>query len=135
MPRQKRGAPLGNHNARTHGGYEDDQHRQGDAARAKAAGEEVEPTSSKTLPSLPDLITDLWKRQQDLVAWMKDNATNPGQQDGHYLAAMNLYGQNASRLGRLLRYSAALGSDRAAKLADAMNEAIDTMASELGIDL
>jgi hypothetical protein len=138
MPRQqrnsKRGAPPGNTNARTHGGYQH-QHRQGDAARAKAAGGEVESTSPKNLPGLPDLIADLWKHQQDLTEWMKDNATSPAAQDGHYIAAMNLYGQNAARLGRLLRYSTALGSDRAAKLATAMNDALDSMATELGIDL
>jgi hypothetical protein len=66
---------------------------------------------------------------------MKDNAACPGAEDGHYLAAMSLYGQNASRLARMVKTANGIGSDKTQKLADALNEALLATMEEMGIKL
>lgn len=50
----------------------------------------------------------------------------------HLLA---LHGQNASRLGRLLRDQRALSGDAADGIAGAIAQALDELSSELGVDL
>ncbi len=141
-------APRNNQNARRHGAYSQRRRRVDAAHNSAAHGGGVEtappkdttstpPTESKEpLPSLPDLILDLWHRQQDLAAWMKDNAQCEGDQNGHYMAAASLYGQNASRLVRMVRVAEGLGGgDKAQKLADALYSATVTVCEELGIEI
>ena len=140
-------APKGNTNAVRHGAYRNQRRRRrADAAHdsAAASGGVVDPTTPKDttsppptekpkIPSLPELVADLYQRQRDLVAWMKDNATSPAAQDGHYISAMSLYGQNASRLARMVKLTAGLGNDKTQKLADTLNEALVAAMDELGI--
>jgi hypothetical protein len=137
-------APIGNQNAKRHGAYTN-QRRRAAAAHSSPVGGGVDttppkditsdPPTDKKLPSLPDLIQDLWKRQQDLTDWMKNNAKCEGAQDGHYLAAMSLYGQNASRLARMVKLTQGLGNDKTQKLADTLNDALLAAMSEMGIEL
>jgi hypothetical protein len=126
-------APRHNQNARKHGAYSN-QRRRAAAAHGSASGGEVEATSPRDskLPSLPDLILDLWQRQQDLAAWMK---SNPGAENGRYLAAASLYGQNASRLARMVKVTTGLGNDKTQKLADALNDALLQTMDEMGIKI
>jgi len=99
----------------------------------------VDPTASDPLkipkiPSLIDLIQDLWARQKDIQTFIAE-ARNHATLD-QKISALNLYGQNASRLGRLVRYTEAIGGgDKAQKLADSLNEALDTLAEEFGVKL
>ena len=110
------GAPVGNRNAFKHGLY-------------------AQP--SRPLTSIEEVIADLAEKQLALSNQIDvclddvDDTTSP--QDIAKLFA--LHGQNASRLGRLLRDQRALSGEAADGIAGAIAQALDELSSELGTDL
>jgi hypothetical protein len=106
------GAPLGNSNAQTHGAY------------AESGGDPVD---------LSARIRDLDRRITGLSQYIDDNMHELDPRD--YAALLALHGQLSSRLGRLMRDRASLGGDHDDELHQAMNEALDLVAQDLGIEL
>jgi len=99
------------------------------------------------LPTLDMIIGELWQRQQDLARHIKELQTT------HYaepskrtitgilsleIAAQSLYRQNASTLGRLIKYQEEIkqgGGGDTSETHAAMSKALDDMAKELGVTL
>jgi hypothetical protein len=109
------GAPPGNQNARKHGYY--------------AAGE---------LPdecSIDAIIDNLYQRQLHLDEYI-DQVLAGGSVSIEELAhLLRIHGQNASRLGRLLRDRRALSGDAADGISGAIAQALDELSNELGVEL
>lgn len=82
---------------------------------------------------IADIIEDLAEKQRVLSKYIDDNLDELG------IAAMaqllHLLGQNASRLGRLLRDQRALSGEAADGIAGAIAQALDELSNELGADL
>jgi hypothetical protein len=112
------GAPPGNRNALKHGFY-------------------AHPTPPLT--SIADIIADLASKQItlsnhiDTILSAANDDDPPNMLDLVKLFA--LHGQNASRLGRLLRDQRALSGDAADGIAGAIAQALDELSTELGIEL
>ena len=86
----------------------------------------------KPLETIDDVITDALEKQGRLSAILDNTADI----DGADLAKlMAIHGQNASRLGRLLRDKRALSGESADSLLTALGTALDEIATELGITL
>lgn len=141
MSKRPRGAPRGNTNAVRHGGYRDPSSEPA-TAHGSDPGKPAGPTpaglnssdspTKKTgpLPTLPEIVADLYQKQKDLTAYIQ---SLDGDASGLKLAAFNLYSQNASRLGRLVRMTSDMGgAGNVQKLQDAVNEALDILTNELG---
>jgi|DewCreStandDraft_4_1066084.scaffolds.fasta_scaffold03678_7 hypothetical protein len=109
---RKRGAPKGNQNRRTHGNY-------------------ARPTTP--LASIDDVIADAMRRQSELTNYIDARAAEMTTDDLIRLFA--LHGQNASRLGRLLRDARALSGKSADSLLDAIGTALDEINTQLGTNL
>lgn len=107
--RRRRGAPRGNKNRQTHGAY-------------------AQPTQPIT--SIEDLVTDALAKQTRLSAYIESHAEE--MDTDAMLKLLALYGQNASRLGRLLRDKRALSGEAANGLMDAIGAALDEIGTELG---
>jgi hypothetical protein len=112
------GAPLGNQNALKHGYY----------APLKLPEDLPEDCS------IDALIDMLYQRQLHLDDYIECrwDADISVAEVAHLL---RLFGQNASRLGRLLRDRRALSGDAADGLAGAVSQALDELSTELGTDL
>lgn len=110
--KRRRGAPAGNQNRRTHGQY----------AKATAPITDIEA-----------LVADALRRQTELSAYIDTHAAELTTDDLVKLFA--LYGQNASRLGRLLRDARALSGRSADSLLDAIGTALDEINTQLGTKL
>lgn len=109
------GAPPGNTNAQTHGLYTDPDH---------------------VLESIDDVITDLAAKQLLLSAYIDHALAGDDSVHVQDLARLlALHGQNASRLGRLLRDKRALSGDAADGIAGAIAQALDELSTELGVEL
>jgi len=101
------GAPPGNKNRQTHGLY-----------------------SQRDLETIDDVVMDMLEKQARLSAIL-DEVDDPAE-----LAKLfALHGQNASRLGRLLRDKRALSGDSTDGLLNALGTALDELSTELGIKL
>jgi hypothetical protein len=105
----KVGAPPGNKNAQTHGFYS---------------------RPARQVESLDDVIQGLQEKLGHLLAMM-DETDDPEQ----LMRAFALYGQGASRLGRLLRDQQALSGKAADDILDALAKALEAVRTELGVDL
>ena len=106
------GAPKGNRNRRTHGFY------------ARPA---------RPLGTIDDVVEDLMEKQSQLSAYIEGQLVE-GEADLEGMAKLlALHGQNASRVGRLLRDQRALSGDSADGLSEAIGKALDEIGSELGI--
>ncbi len=103
------GAPKGNKNRLTHGAY---------------AAADVE------IHDIGDVVTDL-QRKLGRVSGMIDGCRDPDRA----VQLLGLYGQMASRLGRLERDKRALEGKAADGLLDAIGKALDEISTELGIKL
>ena len=95
--------------------------------------------ADKPLETIDDVITDALDKQARLSAIL-DTIPAPGGNtadvDGADLAKLlAIHGQNASRLGRLLRDKRALSGESADSLLTALGTALDEIATELGITL
>ena len=116
--KKRPGAPRGNRNALKHGFYA---------------------TPTRPLTSIADIIADLAEKQEtlsnhiDTILSTADNDDLPNMIDLVKLFA--LHGQNASRLGRLLRDQRALSGDAADGIAGAIAQALDELSTELGTEL
>jgi hypothetical protein len=110
------GAPLGNDNAWIHGFY---------AATTRA------------LDTIDEIIADLAEKQILLSDFITETLSDP---DGRVTAdglmrVFALHGQNASRLGRLLRDRRALSGDAADGISAAIAQALEELQTELGTQL
>jgi hypothetical protein len=112
VSKRSRGAPRGNSNRRTHGAY------------AK---------TTAPMASIEDVIADALRRQTELSQYIDARAGEMTADDLVKLFA--LHGQNASRLGRLLRDARALSGRSADSLLDAIGTALDEINTQLGTNL
>jgi hypothetical protein len=78
-------------------------------------------------------VRDCFDKQTRLSAYIEAHADELDVADLARLLA--LHGQNASRLGRLLRDKRALSGQSADGLLDALGKALDELGTELGIQL
>lgn len=109
----KPGAPPGNKNRLTHGYYS-------------------QPV--KSLNSLDDIITDMLEKQSQLTSYIEEHANLADIPTTEMVTLLQLLGQNATRIGRLLRDQRALSGDSADGLLAAIGTAIDEIATELGLE-
>lgn len=86
----------------------------------------------KPLETIDDVIADALEKQARLSAILDNTADLDGADLAKLLA---IHGQNASRLGRLLRDRRALSGESADGLLTALGTALDEIATELGITL
>ena len=100
----KTGAPAGNKNARTHGGYSD-------------TGIEIH--------GIEDAVKDLEIRLAMVAGYVE-------QHPAKFMEAMQLYGQMVSRYGRLLRDQKVVGGEAGDTILEALAEAVDEVAKKLG---
>lgn len=106
------GAPPGNANRVTHGAY-------------------ARPASPPA--TIDDVIADLADKQARLTAYLEAQLAGGGDVS-EVVKVFQLHGQNASRLGRLLRDQAALSAAGAGSLED-LERALDELSDELGVQL
>jgi hypothetical protein len=90
--------------------------------------------SGRDLTQIGEVVADLAERQRQLTDYL---ATQIGEgADITEIARLfALHGQNASRLGRLLRDQRALSGKSADSLLDVIGKALDEISTELGIKL
>jgi hypothetical protein len=86
------------------------------------------------LTTIEGVIADLAERQARLTAYLEQVLTEGGD-IAEVAKVFALHGQNASRLGRLLRDKRALSGASADGLLDAIGKALDEISTELGIRL
>ncbi len=109
------GAPRGNTNAVKHGFYAGPQPPDG--------------------VSIDAIIENLYERQLRLDAVIDEILVANQASLVELTHLLQLHGQNASRLGRLLRDRRALSGDAADGISDAIAKALDELGSEWGGDL
>ncbi len=107
------GAPAGNQNRMTHGFY-------------------THP--AKKMEGISDVVDDLLGKQEQLSAYIDEQMASGGDPE-EMIKLFSLVGQNASRLGRLLRDQRALSGKSADGLFEALGVALDEIGTELGIKL
>jgi len=112
------GAPAGNTNALKHGFY-------------------AHP--HQPLTDIADIINDLAAKQAALSAHIDDALSDADDEAPPHIADLvklfSLHGQNAARLGRLLRDQRALSGDAADGISGAIAQALDELSTELGTAL
>jgi hypothetical protein len=91
-------------------------------------------TPPRDLTRIDQVIADLAERQAMLTEYIAAQVAE-GADIGDVARLFALHGQNASRLGRLLRDQQALSGDSADELLDAIGQALDELSAELGIKL
>jgi len=106
------GAPAGNSNAATHGLY----------------------AHTVCPASIAEIIDDLAAKQARISAYI-DSCIDDGLPVDTLAHLLALHGQNASRLGRLLRDQRALSGEAADGIAGAIAQALDELSNELGTPL
>ncbi len=90
--------------------------------------------ASHDLTTIEGIIGDLAERQARLTAYLEQVLAEGGD-IAEVAKVFALHGQNASRLGRLLRDKRALSGDSADALLDAIGKVLDEISTELGIEL
>jgi hypothetical protein len=80
------------------------------------------------------VVADLADRQGLLTSYLETRLSE-GADVEEIARLFALHGQNASRLGRLLRDQRALSGDSADGLLAAIGQALDELSTELGIEL
>ncbi len=86
------------------------------------------------LRTIEGIVADLADRQALLTAYLEQVLADDGN-IGEVAKVFALHGQNASRLGRLLRDQRALSGESADSLLAAIGKALDEISTELGIEL
>jgi hypothetical protein len=114
------GAPPGSQNALKHGFYV---RRAREAQPEEVAGEGW---------SIERIILDLSTKQARLSQYIEARAEELSAED--LARFLMIHGQNASRLGRLLRDRRALSGEAADGISAAIAQALDELNSELGTD-
>jgi len=129
-PKRRRGAPDKNLNAVKHGGYASQPEAITGPDSAEVADATTSASAAKQIPSLQDIILDLVARQKTLADYIESQDCDDA------LGALNLYGQNSSRLARMVKMVDNLGGpDKARQMYDAAREAIEAFGEEMGIQL
>ena len=82
-----------------------------------------------------DVIADLFHHQSRLSAFIDRQTRADEIQIAEMARLLALLGQNASRIGRLLRDQRALSGESADGLLGAIGQALDELSTELGVDL
>jgi len=113
-PPKRRGAQPGNSNAHRHGGF-------------------AAPT--RKLETIDDVIADMQSRQEQISTLISQMMADNSHATEDLVKLLALHGQNASRLGRLLRDQRALSGQSADGLSAAIAAALDELSTELGITL
>jgi hypothetical protein len=107
-------------------------------AHADQGGEELplalQPDAARDLTQIEQVIADLAERQAMLTEYIAAQVVG-GADIGDVARLFALHGQNASRLGRLLRDQQALSGESAGVLLEAIGQALDELSAELGIQL
>jgi len=86
------------------------------------------------IPTLDDLILELYAKQQDLGAYLRRlNGNDDPDVEARKLAAFDLFRQNTATLGRLIAYRGQGDTNR--ELTGALNQVLDMMSQELGVRL
>lgn len=109
------GAPAGNQNALKHGYY---------------AQPDLPPHCT-----IDAIIDNLYHRQIRLDAYIDEILADGAATITELAHLLRIHGQNASRLGRLLRDRRALSGDAADGISGAIARALDELSTELGVDL
>ena len=104
----------------------------GDASAPDASPGSGQP--ERDLTTIDGVIADLAERQARLTAFLERVLAEGGDLT-EVAKVFALHGQNASRLGRLLRDKRALSGQSADGLLDAIGKALDEISTELGIKL
>ncbi len=89
--------------------------------------------SAKPAAAIEEIIADALRRLQQLGAYI--DAHQDVLSTTELARLLSVHGENAARLGRLLRDAHALSGDAADGLLDAVGKALDEIATQLGIDL
>ncbi len=110
------GAPVGNKNALKHGFY------------SATSGLTAE------IPDIDAVLADLYARQLAISEYLI-NARDEETTVDKLVPVFVLHGQNASRLGRLLRDKRALSGEAADGIAGAIAQALDELSTEFGVKL
>ena len=101
--------------------------------REKTAGVDAEPEVAEDC-TIEAGIAELYQQQRQLDDYLR--GVWDSEMDVRELAhLLRVHGQNAYRLGRLLRDRRALSGEAADGIAGAMAMALDELGNELGIDL
>lgn len=117
------GAPKNNKNAEKHGYYSNTE-RQRRCSKPEAP-----------LTDIADIIADLARKQLQLSRLIEAQLSQTDVDLDALGRLFALHGQNASRLGRLLRDRRALSGDAADGIAGAIAQALDELSTELGTEL
>jgi hypothetical protein len=93
--------------------------------------------SDKPLPTINNVIRDLAERQRRLSAYIESQIESG---EGHLSAneiarILGLHGQNAVRLGRLLRERQALAGESTDAIVKAIEKALDKLAADWGVEI
>lgn len=88
----------------------------------------------RDLTQIKNVVADLAERQQQLTAYL-GRCLEAGVDVEEMARLFALHGQNASRLGRLLKDQQALSEESADVLFDVIGQALDEISEELGIEL
>jgi hypothetical protein len=91
-------------------------------------------SGQRDLTKIEAVIADLAERQGQLADYLTQRLA-AGAELTEVARLFALYGQNASRLGRLLRDQRALSGTSADGLLAAIGQALDELSTELGIKL
>jgi hypothetical protein len=97
----------------------------------------AETAGDKPLPTINNVIRDLDERQRRLTAYIESQVENEGGElSAREIAALlGLYGQNAVRLGRLLRDRQALAGESTDAIVKAIEKALDKLAADWGVEI
>lgn len=114
------GAPEGNRNAQTHGAYARGVLRDGPVPGSHGKG-------------LERVIGDLEQRLAQLTRYINGNLAKL--ETDAYVRLVNLQGQLASRLGRLMRDQQEVGGGEEDELVKAIHQALDELGDEWGVAL
>jgi len=111
---QEDGGPVGNKKRQSH-------------------GFQVQPV--RDLRDIDDVVEDALVKQTQLSAFIEQKVAEGEMEVKEMAKLLALHGQNAVRIGRLLRDQRALSGKSADGLLEAIGAALDELSTELGIEL
>ena len=89
----------------------------------------------RDLRDIDDVVEDLLLKQTQLSAFIEEKVAEGEMAVKEMARLLALHGQNAVRIGRLLRDQRALSGKSADGLLEAIGAALDELSTELGIEL
>jgi len=109
-------------------------HREdGSSKNQQSRGFYVEPV--RDLRDIDDVVEDALVKQTQLSAFIEQKVAEGEMGVKEMAKLLALHGQNAARIGRLLRDQRALSGKSVDGLLEAIGAALDELSTELGIDL